>query len=235
MTTNAPYYRTNNRGATDLIMGLAVQSHVTGRVDPRTGKYWDVIASLYCGMTYKAREDVLLLGLGLGTIPRIMYWAETCGTQHAPITYHAVESDPRVIEMAFEHGYGEVPGIVTEQTAEEYLVHAQDRKFDLVIEDTWVGEKKTEWPHYMIEAAMQITSKHGFFCINMLPHTKPHVLDRIKAMFSHVVSATTAGINHNVYVIGTHQEGYDAEVFKRNAARLLYPETLQALEAKTEK
>jgi len=111
-------------------------------------------------------NKVLILGLGLGSIPILLDQIK-CG--HWDMT--AVEIDEEVIELALLYGYPKIESRINAITADAAIyVELCEEKYDLICVDVFVGEhtpQKFRTPGFL-QTLQSLTSTDGLVIYNTL-------------------------------------------------------------------
>jgi len=135
-----------------------------------TGSVWDALALPLLALPRKRRRTALLLGLGAGSVARVL-------RALAPtLRITGVERDPAVIEAARRSfGLAELGVELHLGDAAAFLARTR-RRFDLVIDDVFVGAgaapRKPDWlPVPGLERAARRLQSRGVLVSNSLDET----------------------------------------------------------------
>jgi SAM-dependent methyltransferase len=186
------------RGAVrELRVGGTYASHYEpGRV--LTGSVWDALGASLLALPEARRRRVLLLGLGGGSVARIVREL----APSARIT--GVEIDPEVVALARRHlGLDAVGVDVVLSDAAAYLARCRTR-FDAVIEDVFVGGEATlrkpqGFPSPGLERAAGRLTPGGVLASNTLDETA-EVQALLRSRFDRVVRIGVDGYDNRVLV-----------------------------------
>lgn len=222
--------RDTQRG-TVLEVGGVVQSLVKGNDNPRTGDVWDMLALPFALVAQRVtRPEVLMLGLGLGAVPRIIRSME--GGRAARIT--AVECNADVVKAFELHGPRHVVDDVVVCSAGAILAGGQRRwssaQYDLVIEDTFTtGWAKPTWACGAAEEAP--TRAGGVFVQNWLPssYNSPLATYRRSAIRRYGSAVVLSNENLANRVIVATLEGVSSVQVRRAAREAGFVELLPRL------
>jgi spermidine synthase len=146
-----------------------------------TGSVWDALVAPILALPPERRRRVLVLGLGGGSAARLV----RALAPRAEIV--GVELDPRVVAAARRHFALDRLGV--EVVCDDALraLGRERRRFDLVIEDCFVGagraERKPEgFPEPGLTLAARRLAPGGILVVNSLDETRPvrRVLARLR-------------------------------------------------------
>ena len=124
----------------------------------------------------RSAKEVLLLGLGMGSIPLI--FEKTYGLK---LSYTAVEKDPAVIELCSLYGMAQIEAPVSIIEADAYAyVMQSDEKYDVIMMDVFVDDFIPE-EFRSLEYVRKLSSmlnENGLLLYNVL-HATPQ--DRLQS------------------------------------------------------
>jgi len=179
-----------------------------------TGSVWDVLALPILALPPTRRNRVLVLGLGGGSAARLV-------RALAPdATIVGVEYDAEVLRAARRHFGLDALGLeIVRSDARAYLAH-EDRRFDLVIDDVFVGRGyHVHKPSWLLEPGLRLAAgrlaRGGLLVSNTIDETAV-VAARLAARFPARVRVGIEGYDNRVLVAGP--AGLDARRL-RAAAR----------------
>lgn len=156
------------KGRALRINGTFASWYEPGR--PCTGSVWDALAAPLLLLPPARRRSVLILGLGGGSVARIVRAlapkAEIVG----------VELDPTVVSAAREHfDLDEIGVRIVEGDARRYIDRTR-RVFDAVLEDVFIGSARTvrkpDWlPEPGLARAARRVARGGILVSNTIDET----------------------------------------------------------------
>lgn len=198
---------------------------------PVTRSVWDALAApVLWGAGGRRPPRVLILGLGGGSAARLLR-ALSPGSQIV-----AVEYDPEVVRAAREHFDLDELGLEVVVDDAHLQLRTERRRFDLVIEDVFVGEgegvHKPDWlPEPGHRLCARRVAKGGLLVSNALDEA-PAVARSLGALFPRVVRIDVDDYDNRVFVAGP--AGLDARGLRAavEACELLAP-TLPLLSFRT--
>jgi spermidine synthase len=175
-----------------------------------TGSVWDALAAPLCWLPPDRRRGVLVLGLGGGSVARLV----RALAPSARIV--GVERSADVLRAAHRHfGLGALGVEVVQADARDYLARARGR-FDSVIEDVFVGTARSvRKPEWMLEgglaAAARRVRRGGLLVVNTIDETA--AVARALAGFPARVEVRIEGWSNRVLVAGPND--LDARTLRR--------------------
>jgi spermidine synthase len=165
-----------------------------------TDSVWDALAAPLLLLPPRRRRAVLILGLGGGSAARLV-------RALAPAArIVGVERDPDVLRAARRWFALDELGVeVVRGDAHRYLHHAR-RRFDLVIEDVFVGRgrslRKPDWlPSPGLALAARRTAGRGLVVANALDEA-PAVAREMRRLFPATLRVRVEGYDNLVFVGG---------------------------------
>jgi spermidine synthase len=132
-----------------------------------TGSVWDALAAPLLALPPERRRSALILGLGGGSAARLV-------RALAPAArIVGVELDPRVLAVARRHFDLDALGVEVVCDDARSLLSRERRRFDLVVEDCFVGpgraERKPDWlPEPGLALAARRLAPGGILVANAL-------------------------------------------------------------------
>ena len=164
----------------DLVMGdpeptmngwdwnnAVLQSRIMLGSDPRTDGYWDLVAAAFpCAKI----ETSLMLGLGLGTIYKIIRW------KYDPECIAGLYASDIQVPEKGDLSHLNADGIYKE----DFLETVQRGKWDLVIEDLFIGMKK---PIRVFENLNTIMDSVDKLYVSNFTEDSPDYYHKIKECF----------------------------------------------------
>jgi len=134
---------------------------------PGTGCVWDALAAPLLALPPRRRRRILLLGLGGGSVARIL----RALAPEAEIV--GVEFDPEVVAAARAHFELDRLGLELHVEDALALVRREKRRFYLIVEDIFVGRgdavHKPDWlPHPGLDLAARCLARNGILVSNTL-------------------------------------------------------------------
>jgi spermidine synthase len=167
---------------------------------PATGCVWDALAAPVLALPPRRRRRILLLGLGGGSVARILRAlapeAELVG----------VEFDPEVVKVARAH-FG-LDELELELHVEDALVRLrrEKRRFDLIVEDVFVGRGdavyKPDWlPHPGLDLAAGLLAPGGVLVSNALDEA-PAVAGALGRRFPGLLRIEVEDYDNRIFVAG---------------------------------
>ena len=175
--------------------------------NPVTRSVWDALAvPVLCLARRRRPPRVLILGLGGGSAARLL----RALAPTAQIV--AVEYDPQVVRAAREHFDLDELGLEIAIDDAHLYLRSERRRFDLVIEDVFVGEgedvHKPDWlPHPGHELCGRRVAKGGLLVSNALDEA-PRVARSLGELFPSLVRIDIEDYDNRVFVGGP--SGFDA-------------------------
>ena len=167
------------------------------RAGEATGSVWDALAAPLLALPPARRRSVLLLGLGGGSVARLV----RAIAPTARIT--GVEFDRDVVAAAQRHFDLDALGIeVVCDDARAVLVRER-RRFDLVIDDVFVGAgrsvRKPEWlPLPFLPLAAKRVAPGGILVSNSIDEA-PAVRRTLHALYGGAVELCVRGYDNRIY------------------------------------
>lgn len=176
-----------------------------------TGSVWDAIAAPLLALPPARRKRVLLLGLGGGSVARIV-------RALAPgALIVGVEFDPDVVTIARSHfGLRELEVEVIVADALDVL-RTERRLFDFVVDDVFVGRgdhvHKPEWaPRPGHELAARRLRPGGVFVSNTLDEAR-RVASDLRCRYPGLLRIDVDGYDNRIFVAGP--DNLDARTLRR--------------------
>ena len=175
-----------------------------------TGSVWDAIAAPLLALEPKRRKKVLLLGLGGGSVARIV---RALAPQALIV---GVELDPEVVAAARAHfGLSSLGLEVIVDDAHEVL-RRERRRFDFVVEDIFIGRgdevRKPTWlPSPGHDLAARLLKPGGVLVSNTLDEARS-VGMHLRARFPGLLSVDVEDYENRIYVAGS--ESLDARTLR---------------------
>jgi spermidine synthase len=167
---------------------------------PGTGCVWDALAAPLLALPPGRRRRILLLGLGGGSVARIL----RALAPEAEIV--GVEFDPEVVAVARAHF--ELDALALELHVEDALavLRRERRRFDLIVEDVFVGRgdavHKPDWlPHPGLDLAARRLAKGGLLVSNTLDEAAA-VSAALGHRFAGLLSIEVEDYDNRVFVAG---------------------------------
>jgi spermidine synthase len=179
-----------------------------------TGCVWDALAAPLLALPPGRRRRILLLGLGGGSVARILRGlaprAEIVG----------VELDSEVIRLARAHF--DLDGLGLEIRSDDALdvLRHEKRRFDLIVEDVFVGRgdavHKPDWlPHPGLDLAAARLARGGLLVSNTLDEAAS-VASALARRFPGLLRIEVEDYDNRIFVAGP--EGLDARGLRRAVA-----------------
>ena len=197
---------------------------------PLTGSVWDALVAPIAWLPPARRRSVLVLGLGGGSAARLV----RAIAPHSRVV--GVESSAEVLDAARRWFELDALGVeVVHGCARQYLRRSRAR-FDLVIEDVFVGEgravHKPDWlPAPGLAAAARLVHRGGLLVCNALDEA-PEVTRTLRALFPASVRIGIEGYD-NAIVVGGPGSLSAVGLRAAAAAHPLLRETLPQLSFRT--
>lgn len=178
--------------------GTYASSWTPGEIATRS--VWDALAASVLALPPARRRSVLLLGLGAGSVARIM----RALTPDARIL--GIEFDPDVVAAArrwFELDALRVEVVIGD--AREVVARLRDH-FDVVLEDVFIGREATlrkpeGFPLPVLEHAQRLLARGGIIASNTIDEG-PAVRRALAARFPRVVEISVAEHDNRIYIGG---------------------------------
>ena len=167
---------------------------------PATGCVWDALAAPILALAPERRRRVLLLGLGGGSVARLV----RALAPEADVV--GVELDAEVVRLARAHfGLDDLDLEVRVEDARTVL-RGETRCFDLVIEDVFVGRgdavHKPDWlPHPGLDLAAGLLAPGGLLVSNSLDEA-PSVAAALNARFPGLLRIEVEDYDNRIFVAG---------------------------------
>lgn len=165
---------------------------------PMTGDVWDALACPIQLLAEIASPRVLLLGLGGATVARLVRTV-------APNAYiAAIEISPNVIEAAREHFDLDALMVdVTRADAQSYLRDEASERFDLIVEDIFLGRdkhvRKPSWlPSPGYDDAKRWLHPNGIFVANTV-NESPGARMMLQHLYKRVVAMRVEFAHNTVF------------------------------------
>ncbi len=178
-----------------------------------TGSVWDALAVPLLALPPERRRRVLILGLGGGSVARLL----RALAPRAHIV--AIEFDPEVVRAArdaFDLGALDLEVIVDDARAH---LERERRRFDLVVDDVFVGQgrrvHKPAWlPEPGLPRAAQRVAPGGLLVSNALDEA-PQVAACLGRLYPGRLSISVRGFDNRILVGGP--SGLEARTLRRRA------------------
>jgi spermidine synthase len=204
--------RRTARGLELRVDGTLASSH---RHDAAgTGPVWDALALPVLALPPARRRSVLLLGLGGGSVARVL---RTLAPE-ARIT--GVEIDPAVLAAARSHLGLDALGVEVILGDALGVLQRERRRFDLVVEDVFVGSVRTvRKPEGFPEPLMALVRRRlapGGLIVSNTIHEAPAVAAAMRAHVAELLAIHVRGYWNRILVGGAR---LDAAALRRAAAR----------------
>lgn len=174
-----------------------------------TGSVWDALALPILALPAPRRRRVLLLGLGGGSVARLV-------RELAPrARIVGVEIDPEVVRAARRWFELDALGVEVHRTdARRFLARSRER-FDVVLDDVFVGSgrrvRKPDWlPLPGLEAAARRVAPNGILATNTLDE-RPESLRALRRLFPSLLEIEVDGYDNRI-LAGSRAAGRDADV-----------------------
>jgi spermidine synthase len=199
------------RGLELRVEGTLASSHPTGRAG--TGPVWDALALPILALPPERRRSILVLGLGGGSVAKVLREL----APRARIT--GVEIDPAVVDAARAHLGLDRLGVEVVVADGLEALRAERRRFDLVIEDVFVGPSRTVrkpagFPEPLASLARRRLAPGGILACNTI-HEGPQVAAALRAHARDLLAIHVRGYWNRILVAG---ERLDARALRRAAA-----------------
>jgi SAM-dependent methyltransferase len=204
--------RRTSRGLELRVDGTLASNHPTR--GEGTGPVWDALALPILALPPERRRSALLLGLGGGSVARILRaLAPTCRIV-------GVEIDRDVVAAAREHLGLDALGVEVVIADALTALRAERRRFDLVIEDVFIGavrdvRKPDGFPEPLLALARRRLAPGGLIVCNTI-HEGPAVAAALRAHAPDQLALHVRGYWNRILVAGP---GLDARALRRAAAR----------------
>ncbi len=198
---------------------------------PLTGSVWDALVAPLAWLPPARRRSVLVLGLGGGSAARLV----RAIARHSRVV--GVESSAEVLHAARRWFELDALGVeVVHGCARQYLRRCRAR-FDLVIEDVFVGEgrsvRKPDWlPAPGLAAAARLVHRGGLLVCNALDEARD-VSRTVRSLFPASVRIGIEGFD-NAIVVGGPGSLSALGLRAAAAAEPLLRETLPRLSFRTQ-
>jgi len=170
-------------------------------VGTATGSVWDALVAPLLALPPQCRRSVLILGLGGGSAARL---ARALAPAASIV---GVELDAAVVAAARRHFGLDALGVeVVCADARDVLVRER-RRFDLVIEDVFVGRgravRKPAWlPDPMLALAARRVAAGGILVSNSIDEA-PAVQRALRALLPHALELRVAGYDNRIFAAST--------------------------------
>jgi len=167
---------------------------------PLTGSVWDALVAPLAWLPPARRRSVLVLGLGGGSAARLV-------RAIAPDSrVVGVESSAEVLEAARRWFELDALGIEVVHGCARHFLRGCRARFDLVIEDVFVGEgravRKPEWlPAPGLAAAARLLHRGGLLVCNALDEARD-VSRTLRSLFPATVRIAIDGFDNAITVGG---------------------------------
>jgi spermidine synthase len=190
--------RVGRRGRALRVNGTFASWYEPGRIN--TGSVWDALAAPLLLLPPARRRSVLILGLGGGSVARIV----RALAPRAEIV--GVELDSEVVRAAREHFDLDTIGVrVVEADARRYLGRTR-RCFDAVLEDVFIGTARTlrkpGWlPAPGLARAARRVARGGLLVSNTIDET-PQVAAEMRHLFPATLGIEIEEYDNRVIVGG---------------------------------
>jgi spermidine synthase len=131
---------------------------------------YDNFANVFKAMSFDKMSDVLVLGLGLASIPWMLEHAF-----HKDLTYTGIEIDDEVIYLASKYVLDEIKSEIDVVNTDAYtFVAITESRFDLICMDVFIDDKVPEdlETEEFAEMLQQTLSDDGLLIFNRLAFTE---------------------------------------------------------------
>ncbi len=192
--------------------GTLASSHLSG--GEGTGPVWDALALPVLALPPARRRAVLLLGLGGGSVARVL----RALAPEARIV--GVEIDPGVVAAARAHLGLDALGVEVVVGDAIAALGAGRSRFDLIVEDVFVGpvrtvRKPSGFPEPLLGLARRRLAPGGLIVCNTI-HEGPQVAAALRAHAPSLLAIHVRGHYNRILVAGSR---LDAAALRRAAAR----------------
>jgi spermidine synthase len=190
--------RVGRRGRALRINGTFASWYEPGR--PGTGSVWDALAAPLLLLPPARRRSVLILGLGGGSVARIV----RAIAPRAEIV--GVELDREVVRAAREHfDLDDLRVRVVESDAKNYLSRSK-RQFDAILEDVFVGSARTirkpDWlPSPGLGRASRRLARGGILASNTIDESAA-VAAEMRRLYPATLAVDIEGFDNRIVVGG---------------------------------
>jgi len=204
--------RRTGRGLELRVDGTLASSHLDA--GGGTGPVWDALALPMLALPPGRRRSALLLGLGGGSVARVLR------TLAPEIRIVGVEIDPGVVAAARAHLGLDALGVEVVMADALSALRAERRRFDLVIEDVFVGatrdvRKPAGFPEPVLSLARRRLARGGLVVCNTI-HEGPEVAAAMRAHDGDLLTVHVRGYWNRILVAGLR---IGAAGLRRAAAR----------------
>lgn len=180
-----------------------------------TRSVWDALAAPVLALPPARRRDVLILGLGGGSVARLL----RAIVPAARIL--GVELDREVIAAARRHFELDALALEIRHEDARRVLARRGRRFDLVIDDVFVGEgrgvHKPDWiPEPGLALALRRLRAGGLLVVNALDEA-PRIARWLAARLPALLELRVDGYDNRVFVASTRP--LDARALRRAMAR----------------
>lgn len=179
-----------------------------------TGPVWDALALPLLALPPARRRSALLLGLGGGSVARVL-------RALAPgLRIVGVELEPAVVAAARDHLGLDALGVEVVIGDAAAALRAERRRFDLVVEDVFIGStrdvrKPAGFPEPVLSLARRRLAPGGLLVSNTI-HEGPAVAAALLALADDLLAIHVRGHWNRILVAGP---GLEAGALRRAAAR----------------
>ena len=203
--------RRTSRGLELRLDGTLASSHPTGGAG--TGPVWDALALPVLALPPERRRSALILGLGGGSVARVLRalapWVRIVG----------VEIDPAVVSAARAHLSLDAAGVEVVIADALSALRGERRKFDLIVEDVFIGatrdvRKPAGFPEPVLALARRRLAPGGLLVCNTI-HEGLAVATALRAHATDLLSIDVRGHWNRILVAGPR---LDAGTLRRAAA-----------------
>jgi spermidine synthase len=204
--------RRTARGLELRVDGTLASSHLAG--GRGTGPVWDALALPLLALPPQRRRNVLLLGLGGGSVARVV----RALAPRARIV--GVEIDRAVVAAAREHLGLDALGVEVVLDDALSALRAERRRFDVIVEDVFVGPVRTVgkppgFPEPLFGLARRRLAPGGLLVSNTI-HEGPQVARALRAHAPCLLAIHVRGYWNRILVAGP---ALDPAALRRAAAR----------------
>jgi spermidine synthase len=203
--------RRTTRGLELRLDGTLASSHLDGGAG--TGPVWDALALPVLALAGR-RPSILVVGLGGGSVAKVL-------RALAPEARIAgIEVDRAVVQAARDHLGLDRLGVEVIVADALAALRAERRRFDLVVEDVFVGSTRTVrkpegFPEPFLSLARRRLAPGGLLASNTI-HEGPQVAGALRAHFPSLLAIHVRGFWNRILVAG---DGLEAAALRRASAQ----------------
>jgi spermidine synthase len=167
---------------------------------PATGCVWDALAAPILALAPERRRRVLLLGLGGGSVARLV----RALAPEADLV--GVELDAEVVRLARAHFGLDALDLEVRVEDARAVLRRETRRFDLVVEDVFVGRgdavHKPDWlPHPGLDLAAGLVAPGGLLVSNALDEARS-VAAALNSRFPGLLRIEVEDYDNRIFVAG---------------------------------